>query len=92
MAILYMVHMKICEERQPNDLRGGPETEKRLRLLQNYAVWVPCLCKGQCGLQWNFANDKGLFIGRGIARCEMSIEGDNSDKAFAATKDSWEAR
>ncbi|OBT98272.2 hypothetical protein VE01_03137 [Pseudogymnoascus verrucosus] len=92
MAILYMVHMKICEERRPDDLRGGPEREKRLRLLQNYAIWVPCLCKGQCGLEWTFANDESLSVGKGSARCEIRIGGDNGDKAFAATKESWESR
>lgn len=94
MAILYMVHMKVCEYRLPEDLRAGPEREERLRLLKNYATWVPCLCKGRCGLEWNFANDKGLYIARGSARsarCEISVEGDTCEVAFAATKDSWES-
>jgi hypothetical protein len=88
MAILYMLHMEICLNKRPKDLRD-PGGEKRLRLLKNYATWVPCGC-GACGLEWNFANDIGLLNDSGNMDCEILNKGDKRGRVLADTKASWE--
>jgi hypothetical protein len=92
MAILYMIHIEAYnKDKRPRDIKG-PDSQYRLPLLKNYAAWVPCPCHGGCDLEWNFADDRGIFRGSGSSRCEIQIlRGVKRRTALAGASETWKS-
>ena len=65
MATLYMLHVESFLSERPldNDKNIGVSSERR-EWLKRFGNWVACQCDGDCRIEWNFANDVGLFRSR----------------------------
>ena len=73
MATLYMLHIEMHLSIKPfdEDKVGGAISKTRRELLEKFGNWVPCQCREDCGLTWNFANDMGLYRGERRIKCAM---------------------
>ncbi|RDA89072.1 hypothetical protein CP532_2243 [Ophiocordyceps camponoti-leonardi (nom. inval.)] len=70
MATLYMLHVeRFHPSARPDaeDHEGSVPRMRRVRL-NAFGHWVRCSCKADCSIQWNFANDTGLYRCGGQAR------------------------
>ena len=62
LAFLYMLHVEKYTNEKPKDEHGKIGIQKkRWRSLKRFGEWVSCACDSNCGQNWNFANDLGLW-------------------------------
>jgi calcium-independent phospholipase A2-gamma len=108
MSVIYMLHL---ETRLPKYKHNPPKRadgsegidEKRREALKRFAKWVPCLCRYECGNEWNFVNEVGLrrprenekkcgvqkVLGRGTRIYLNLLEGKNLE-AVERTRAIWD--